>query len=69
MIVGGMWVGCLIRIRVGWGGRIRGWVGLWRRLILMRGFLGFRRSEALAMDPQQRMLLEVSWETLESAGD
>ncbi|WP_193690882.1 beta-ketoacyl synthase N-terminal-like domain-containing protein, partial [Mycobacterium tuberculosis] len=29
---------------------------------------GVGPSEALAMDPQQRMLLELSWEALERAG-
>ncbi|HYB39508.1 MAG TPA: SDR family NAD(P)-dependent oxidoreductase, partial [Mycobacterium sp.] len=31
-------------------------------------FFGVGPSEALAMDPQQRMFLEVSWEALERAG-
>ncbi|WP_256251304.1 beta-ketoacyl reductase, partial [Mycobacterium malmoense] len=32
------------------------------------GFFGVGPSEALAMDPQQRMFLELSWEALERAG-
>src|SRR5262249_22468489 len=31
-------------------------------------FFGVGPSEALAMDPQQRMFLELSWEALERAG-
>ncbi|HET9163612.1 MAG TPA: beta-ketoacyl synthase N-terminal-like domain-containing protein [Solirubrobacterales bacterium] len=32
------------------------------------GFFAIRPSEALAMDPQERLLLESSWEALERAG-
>ncbi|MFE5981008.1 type I polyketide synthase [Streptomyces wedmorensis] len=32
------------------------------------GFFGVSPSEALAMDPEQRLMLEISWEALERAG-
>ncbi len=32
------------------------------------GFFGFSRREAVRIDPQHRMLLEVAWEALEDAG-
>ncbi|WP_032797633.1 beta-ketoacyl synthase N-terminal-like domain-containing protein, partial [Streptomyces sp. HCCB10043] len=32
------------------------------------GFFGVSPREALAMDPEQRLMLEISWEALERAG-